>query len=200
MEEQADRGRDSYSIVGSDHSEGIPMRARSFCIAVAVTSVVGLSGSTATAAPTDDTTVTFAVNATDGLNITAPASASLSATTPGNDSTGQMGVVTVTDERSTLNTTWEATVTSTEFTTGGGTPAETIGSELVDYSPGAAINPVNGPFTAGSNGDLSDPLVAFSRASGNGNNSVSWNPTLTVNVPAAAVAGTYTGTVTHSVA
>lgn len=152
------------------------------------------------AAPTDDTTVTFTVNATDGLNITAPASATLSAATPGNDSTGQLGAVTVTDERSTLNTTWEATVTSTPFTTGGETPAETIGAALVDYSPGAAINPVNGPFTAGTPGNLGAPLVAFSRASGDGNNSVSWNPTLTVNVPAAAVAGTYTGTVTHSVA
>ncbi|MFI2458219.1 hypothetical protein [Streptomyces sp. NPDC019539] len=176
------------------------MRTRSFCIAVAAAAIAGLSAPPSMAAPSDDTTVTFTVNATDGLNITAPASATLSAATPGNDSSGQMGVVTVTDERSTLNTTWEATVTSTDFTTGGETPAETIGSELVDYSPGAAINPVNGPFTPGSAGDLGAPLVAFSRASGNGNNSVSWNPTLTVNVPPAAVAGTYTGTVTHSVA
>jgi hypothetical protein len=29
---------------------------------------------------------------------------------------------------------------------------------------------------------------------------VSWDPTITVHMPAQAVAGTYTGTITHSVA
>ena len=32
-----------------------------------------------------------------------------------------------------------------------------------------------------------------------GNNTVSWSPTITVHVPAGAVAGTYSGTITHSV-
>ncbi|WP_327687268.1 hypothetical protein [Streptomyces sp. NBC_00467] len=183
-----------------DLSERKPMRARPLSIVLAAAAVVGVAVTPAAAAPTDDTTVTFTVQATDGLNITAPESATLPTTTPGNETSGQMGVVTVTDERSTLNTTWVATVTSTVFTTGGASPAETIDNDLVEYSPGPAIDPVNGPFTPGAAGDLGGPLVAFSRASGNGNNSVSWNPTLTVNVPASAVAGTYTGTVTHSVA
>jgi hypothetical protein len=30
--------------------------------------------------------------------------------------------------------------------------------------------------------------------------SAAWNPTIVVNIPAAAVAGTYSGTITHSVA
>jgi hypothetical protein len=30
--------------------------------------------------------------------------------------------------------------------------------------------------------------------------SATWNPTLIVDIPAGAVAGTYTGTITHSVA
>jgi hypothetical protein len=33
-----------------------------------------------------------------------------------------------------------------------------------------------------------------------GNNTTTWNPTLIVTIPSTAVAGTYTGTVTHSVA
>jgi hypothetical protein len=33
-----------------------------------------------------------------------------------------------------------------------------------------------------------------------GDNSASWNPTFIVSLPAAAVVGTYTGTVTHSAA
>jgi hypothetical protein len=47
---------------------------------------------------------------------------------------------------------------------------------------------------------LTSSRTAFTLASGVGDNSLSWNPTLIVAVPAAAVAGTYTGTVTHSVA
>jgi hypothetical protein len=32
-----------------------------------------------------------------------------------------------------------------------------------------------------------------------GDNTASWNPTVAINVPASAVGGTYTGTLTHSV-
>jgi hypothetical protein len=32
-----------------------------------------------------------------------------------------------------------------------------------------------------------------------GNNSVTWNPTVLITLPAQAVAGKYTGTITHSV-
>jgi hypothetical protein len=47
---------------------------------------------------------------------------------------------------------------------------------------------------------LAASRTAFSAGSVVGNNSVSWNPTVTINIPSAAVAGTYSGTVTHSVA
>jgi hypothetical protein len=47
--------------------------------------------------------------------------------------------------------------------------------------------------------NLTAPQTAFSLASGSSVNSASWNPTLSVSVPAAAVAGTYTATITHSV-
>ncbi|MEJ8640037.1 hypothetical protein [Streptomyces sp. MS2.AVA.5] len=116
------------------------------------------------------TDTTVEVEATDGLNISSPAN-------------------------------WTATAAlSSSFATGGGTPAETISGADVDYAPGAAINPVNGPFVPGSPGDLGALRPAFSRPSGSGDNSVSWNPTLTVHVPAEAVAGEYTGVVRHSVA
>jgi hypothetical protein len=42
--------------------------------------------------------------------------------------------------------------------------------------------------------------TAFTLTAGTGNNTATWNPTLVVALPAAAVVGTYTGTVTHSVA
>jgi|SRR5215203_5526506 len=155
----------------------------------------------AMAATTADTTVTFAVTATDGLNISAPTDATLSSAAPGNNATGPLGTVTVNDQRSQLNSTWTATASlPTAFTTGGGTANETIGGGNVTYAPGTEINPVNGPFTAGATGTLASARTAFSRTSGSGDNSVSWNPTLTVAVPASNVSGTYTGTVRHSVA
>jgi hypothetical protein len=42
--------------------------------------------------------------------------------------------------------------------------------------------------------------TAMSLTAGAGSNAASWNPTLIVAIPAGAVAGLYTGTVTHSVA
>lgn len=89
---------------------------------------------------------------------------------------------------------------SSAFKTGGGTAAETINGSNVTYDPGTATAETNPPHTPGTAGTLASARTAFSRTSGDGANSVSWNPTLTVNVPAGNVSGTYTGTVTHSVA
>jgi len=57
-----------------------------------------------------------------------------------------------------------------------------------------------GQLTAASAVNLSVARTAFSLTGGGGTNSASWNPTLSVLVPASAVAGTYTATITHSVA
>ncbi|MDX6345468.1 MAG: hypothetical protein QOF84_258 [Streptomyces sp.] len=175
------------------------MRYASIAVTTAIFTAIAVTP--ATAAQTADTTVTFTVSATDGLNITAPSSAALSNTTPGGTASGPIGIVTVNDQRSTLDTHWTATVALfAAFTTGTQSGSETITGADVDYDPNGAISPVNGPFTPGTAGDLSSPRTAFSRPSGSGNNSVSWNPTLAVHVPTTAVAGLYTGTLRHSVA
>lgn len=178
------------------------MRLRCPSALVLAAAVVAVSTSPAAADNTVPSTVTFQVSATDGLNITAPATVNLTGSaTPGNPLTGSFGNVAVTDERSAVDTSWTATAAVTvPFTTGGGTPSETIASSNINYDPGAAINPVNGPFTPGTAGDLGSTRTAFSRPSGSGNNSVGWNPTLTINVPSTSVAGTYSGQITHSVA
>jgi hypothetical protein len=139
-----------------------------------------------------------------GLNITAPASANLGSTTSGGTVTAQLGSVTV---DSTLGGAWTATVSTTTFATGGHTVAETIAKSRVSYwsGPITARSGIGtytpGQATAGQAQTLDVPRTAF-RASGllTVLSSVTWNPTLVVAVPAAAVAGTYTGTVTHSVA
>lgn len=152
------------------------------------------------------TTTTFTL-ATGTLSISAPASSDL-----GTGSTGagtlsaQLGGVTVTDNRGALLGTWTASVSSTDFTTGGATANETIAKGQVTYWSGLATATSGtavftpGQATALNAQALSASRTAYGAASIVGNNSATWNPTLTVNVPAAAVAGTYTGTVTHSVA
>ncbi|MEU4234539.1 hypothetical protein AB0F17_60565 [Nonomuraea sp. NPDC026600] len=160
----------------------------------------GLAATTALPALADDTTVTFTI--TGGtLTINAPASSNLGSVVSGTASvSGQMGAVTVTDDRGGLSSTWSATVTSTDFTTGGATAPETIPNINVSYSPGAATNTTGtGTFTPGPGGIVNVPRVAFTGADLVGDNTATWNPTLTVTIPAGKVAGVYTGTVTHSV-
>jgi hypothetical protein len=95
-------------------------------------------------------------------------------------------------------------VISTDFTTPGGGPERTVPATNVTYASGSATTTTgNGTFTpSGPAAALNNttPLVAFTHTGGTGNNSAAWNPTLNIHVPLASVAGTYTGTVTHSVA
>jgi hypothetical protein len=153
-----------------------------------------------------DTTTTFSL-AAGSLSISAPASRDLgSGSTGGGIVSAQLGTVTVTDNRGALAGTWTASVSSTDFTTGGATANETIGKGQVTYWSGTATASSGvavftpGQAIAANAQALSVSRTAFSATAIVGNNSASWNPTVTVNVPAAAVAGDYTGTITHSVA
>ncbi len=175
------------------------MRVRDAAIIPIAT--VGAVMAASAPAPAADTTTTFTVTATTGLTITTPGTGALSSAAPGGEASGQLGTVTVNDDRSQLGTTWTATVSlSTPFQTGGGTPAETCGGSYVEYDPGPATAETNPSHTPGTEGTLASTRTAFSRTSGDGANSVSWNPTVAVYVPSSKVSGTYVGTLTHSVA
>lgn len=181
------------------------MRRIGLAVAGVTTALAMIVPSAAYAATTGDTTVTFTITA-GALDITVPASVNLGSGAAGESITGQMGPVTVTDLRSALTATWTTTVSSTDFTTGGATPAETIPKAAVSYWSGPATATTGtGTFTPGQltallAQSLSTPVTAFTLTLGVGNNSATWDPSLIVAVPAAAVAGVYTGTVTHSVA
>jgi hypothetical protein len=153
-----------------------------------------------------DTTTTFSL-AAGALSISAPASKNLGSGSTGSGTvSAQLGTVTVTDTRGVLLGGWTASVSSTDFTTGGATADETIAAGQVTYWSGTATESSGvGVFTPGQAAainaqDLGAARTAFSGTALVGNNSASWNPTVTVNVPAAAVSGTYSGTITHSVA
>jgi hypothetical protein len=155
-------------------------------------------GSNGPAGGDPDTTVTFAVT-TGALTLTAPASATLGSGAPGTTISGQLGTVTVTDSRALLVASWTTTASSTDFTTGGGTPAETIPAADATYTPGTVTT--TGTITTSTSViTLSGtPQTVVTGSAGVGNNTASWNPTIAVAVPSAAVGGTYTGTLSESV-
>jgi hypothetical protein len=158
------------------------------------------------AAPADAAQgVTFTLTA-GLLTVSDPADKSLGSVGTGTASiSNTLGNTTVTDNRGALLGTWTSTVTSTDFTTGGETADETIGKALVDYYSGAATASsgtavrVPGQATALLAQDLGAARTAFSATGVVGNNSTTWVPTVVVNIPSDAVAGQYSGTITHSV-
>ncbi|NUW36006.1 hypothetical protein HTZ77_31990 [Nonomuraea sp. SMC257] len=173
----------------------------------ATTTVMPAQADTCAASVNCNTTVTFTVSAGAGLQITVPnGPLSIGTGSPGAAISGQLGSVTVSDQRASVTATWVAQVSATDFTTGGGTAAETIANSRINYWSGPATATtgtgtfVPGQANAASSVVLDQTRIAFSKTTGAGNNSATWNPTIVVDVPAQAVAGTYTGVIRHSVA
>lgn len=112
----------------------------------------------------------------------------------------------MTDNRALGSASWTATVTGTAFVSGSGTGQQTIPLAQVNYWSGpATATSGGGTFTPGQPSaanavDLTVGQVAFTLTGGSGVNSASWNPTVSVQIQAGAVAGTYTATITESVA
>lgn len=161
-------------------------------------SVIGMAAPSATAAVDPDTTVSFTVSS-GALSLTAPVSSDLGSGASGTTISGALGTLSVTDDRALLSASWTVTTSSSDFTTGAATPAETIPSTDVGYDPGSITT--TGTITAtGTPVTLSGTATpVVTGTSGVGNNTATWDPTLSVAVPANAVGGAYTGTVTHSV-
>jgi hypothetical protein len=166
--------------------------------AVAVAPIAAQAG-------TGPTSTTFKVNG-GSLNISTPDSANLGTAAIGAANvSGSLGTVTITDQRASLSlASWTASATSSAFTTGAASTNETIPATAVGYNPGAQTNQTGigvfapGLLTALTN--ISTPQTAYTAVAEVGVTSVSWNPTITVTLPSSVVAGTYTGTITHSVA
>ena len=146
------------------------------------------------------TTATFTLSG-GSLSITQPSTAALgTAATGALTLSGSLGSVSVSDGRGLLTATWTATVASTSFTTGGGTTYETVAGSSIAYGAGTATATSGvGAFTPGVLTGMGTSGTAGSWT-GTGNNSASWNPTITFTLSPSQVAGTYSGTITHSVA
>ncbi len=190
----------AFSILAVTAAAGIALTPVAASAATAGPAVLAHSSSPSAGDP--DTTVTFTVTS-GALSMTAPATVDLGSGAPGTTITGALGAVIVTDDRALLAASWIATASSTDWTTGGATPAETIPATDVGYDPGLHHHDGDhhrhrDPRHAGPRRSVRCAAVVTGTA-GVGNNTATWNPAISVAVPASAVGGTYTGTLTQSV-
>lgn len=150
-------------------------------------------GATSTAAT--DATITLTPGS---LSISAPSTTvSLGSSPVSNGSitiSGPLGDVTVSDQRGGV-TTWTATAISTAFTptAGPAVPASAVSYAAVLVSQAGVVATVVPDL------NMTGVATVMTGASG-GISTVTWNPTITVVVPANYAPGTYSATITHSVA
>jgi hypothetical protein len=140
------------------------------------------------------TTLTFTVTS-GALTLSVPVSANLGSGAPGTDISAPVGPCTVTDNRALLSASWTVTAAETDFASGG----STIPATDATYTPGTVTTTGTITATATSITLSNSSQTVLTGTGGVGDNTASWNPAISVSVPASAVGGTYTGTLTQSV-
>ncbi|MFD5437977.1 hypothetical protein ACFWJ4_38225 [Kitasatospora sp. NPDC127067] len=171
------------------------MRLRILPAAAASVALVLVQPGLADAAADPSTTVTFTVTS-GALSMSVPVGAALGSGAPGTQISSPIGPVTVTDNRALLSASWTVTASETDFTNGSSTlpatsAAYTVGT--VTTTGTITVTPTNVTLS-------NSPQVVVTGSAGVEDNTASWDPTVSVALPAGAISGTYTGTLTHSVA
>jgi hypothetical protein len=166
------------------------------------------AAATLTGRALSDGTVTLANNniatpvlSAGGLTIGVPADAGNLGTTvntvEGEVLSGSLGQVQVTDDRDgPSGSGWVASVTSTAFTS---TTGAAIPANDVSYSAGPIVQVGTATYTADNPTGLTGVTPAISATGILGDNSATWNPTITVTIPGGTAPGVYSATITHSV-
>ena len=183
------------------------MRAR--LTLAAGTAALALAGSVFAASPaladtaSDTTDVTFTL-AAGALSIDAPLSKDLGSV--GTSATasvigGALGNTTVTDARGGLLTAFTVTLTSSDFTTGAAGTDETIsGATVTAYS--GVVNHTNAMGVEVETSSAAPVLsgAAITSLTGySGTDVATYNPTISIPIPATKVAGDYAGVITQTV-
>jgi hypothetical protein len=167
-------------------------------VLVAVAATLALAGP-AQADTSGGTPVTVEING-GPLNISVPTATvdlgAVSVSTSPQTVSALLGTVTVTDTRGgTLG--WTAAVTATDFTGPQNVSVSAVGESSYTTPNASVIGTSN---VAASDLAALYPGGAVQTATGVlGANAATWDPTLSVTLPADAQAGTYSSTVTHSV-
>lgn len=153
----------------------------------------------------EDTTVSFEITA-GSLSISVPGTADLGSVTAGSASlSGALGDVTVTDNRGDSGAAWTVTVAAVADPWCTGTcdsSSKQVPGSDITYAENA-FGSTSGTCTtrtAGPGGVLSADRTAASASGCDGPNSATWNPTLTLANLANNLAGSYSGTLTQTVA
>ncbi len=173
------------------------------CIGFVLIVVLALNGSAVSFA--DSTTGTLTVNGgtLTEVNATTPTP---SVTLNGTDQTVTYTLAITATDATDSGTGWNLTITSTQFSTGGGTPktlsttASTItGVTSVCVGGSTCTNPTNSvpyPLTVPAGSTAPTAVEFFNAAVNSGMGKFTVTPTIKVAVPANAYAGTYTSTIT----
>jgi hypothetical protein len=118
-------------------------------------------------------------------------------TVGGGSVSGPLGQVQVSDARSAAaGSGWVASAISTAFTPPTG-PA--IAASAVSYAAGPITKVGTATFTANDPSALTGVAPVVTATGITGDNSATWNPTISVAVPGGTAAGVYSATITHSV-
>jgi hypothetical protein len=176
------------------------MRIRTLALPLAVGLVTALAvGAPASADTTGTTPVTFEVTG-GALNITVPTGTVDLGSVPASGSaqtvSAQLGNVTVTDDRD-GTAGWTVTASATDFTGPQTVSVSAPGSS--SYVPGPIATSGNVIATGSTLSPLYPPGPVVVGTEVSGINTATWNPTITVTVPAGTLVGTYSSTVTHDV-
>jgi hypothetical protein len=110
---------------------------------------------------------------------------------------GTLGQVQVSDARSAAaGSGWVASVIASAFTPPSGAA---IPASAVSYTAGTITKVGTATYTANDPTNLTGVAPAVTATGITGDNSATWNPTITVTVPGGMAAGVYSATITHSV-
>jgi hypothetical protein len=177
------------------------LKKRKAQIAIFVTALVAFLPASYMAQAASTTTLTFVVNPyTGGLSISVPTSGNFgSLDSPDTITvvTVQLDSVTVTDtRRDPLVRSWIASAISTNLNTG----LDSVTASSIGYSAGipTIVSGLAG-VTENTRTSLFTLAPVQTVTTTSGNHVVSWRPTLSIAVKDRQTAGTYTGTLTHSV-
>jgi hypothetical protein len=180
--------------------------AKLITVALAGTAVAGMAALSPSAGAA--TTATFTLTG-GALTISEPTGTAnnlgtLASTPLGTTTSGSLGTTTISDARGSLAG-WTLSMAGTSFTTTTSGATAIPASNAVAYLTvpptlvsGVAV--VTNTHVAAVTGLALGAAAPFMTAVTTGSNSVSYNPSVQVTIPTTALAGTYTGTVTQTVA
>jgi hypothetical protein len=159
----------------------------------------------------EDTPVTFTVGAVGVLSISVPTPTTpislggVSGTDGGTTGGGSLGNVAVSDTENSNPAEWTVSVNDSIFRNTA-VSTDTIPASAATYTSGGVTVTLGSGSgatikddTTGGLGLTTSAQKAIEETGADGANAANWSPTVTITVPPGSIAGTYTGTITHSI-